>query len=138
MTENRPEPRIRESVLETVGWTPLVRLGGLNPHRARGVEVLAKLEGHNPLRSVKERIALAMIEAAERDGRLTPGKTVVESSSGNTGIGLAMVCAVKGVKLLITMSKKASVERRKMLRALGAELVLTSAEGGSDEAWDKA
>lgn len=137
-TENRPEPRVRESILETVGWTPLVRLRRVNPHAARGVEVLAKLEGHNPLGSVKERIALSMIEAAERDGRLRPGKVVVESSSGNTGIGLAMVCAVKGYKLLVTMSAKASVERRKMLRALGAELVLTSVEGGSDEAWDKA
>lgn len=136
--EDLLEPRVRASILETIGWTPLVRIGRLNPHAARGVEILAKLEGHNPLGSVKERIAVAMIEAAERDGRLTPGKTVVESSSGNTGIGLAMVCAVKGYKLLITMSKKASVERRKILRALGAEVVLTSVEGGSDEAWDKA
>ncbi|HVY60422.1 MAG TPA: pyridoxal-phosphate dependent enzyme, partial [Planctomycetota bacterium] len=85
MTESLPEPRIRGSILETVGWTPLVRINKLTPHRARGVEVLAKLEGHNPLGSVKERIALAMIEAAEADGRLRPGMTVVESSSGNTG-----------------------------------------------------
>lgn len=132
------EPRISESVLDVVGWTPLVRLRKLNPHRARGVEILAKLEGQNPLGSVKERIALAMVEAAERDGRLAPGKTIVESSSGNTGIGLAMVAAVKGYKLLLTMSEKQSVERRKILRALGAEVVLTSAAGGSDEAWDKA
>jgi cysteine synthase len=138
MTENLPEPRIRSSILETVGWTPLVRISKLNPHAARGVEILAKLEGHNPLGSVKERIALSMIEAAEREGRLRAGQTVVESSSGNTGIGLAMVCAVKGYKLLITMSAKASIERRKMLRALGAELVITSAEGGSDGAWDRA
>jgi cysteine synthase len=132
------EPCIRESVLDLVGRTPLVRINRLNPHRARGVEILAKLEGQNPCGSVKERIALAMVEAAEKDGRLTPGKVIVESSSGNTGIGLAMVCAVRGYKLLLTMSEKASIERRKMLRALGAELVLTSAEGGSDEAWDRA
>lgn len=138
MTENLPEPRVRESILETVGWTPLVRIRRLNPHRERGVEILAKMEGHNPLGSLKERIALAMIEAAERDGRLRPGKVVVESSSGNTGIGLAMVCAVKGYRLIVTMSAKQSVERRKILRALGAEVVLTSAEGGSDEAWARA
>jgi cysteinyl-tRNA synthetase len=132
------EPAIRESVLDLVGWTPLVRIRKINPHRARGVEILAKLEGHNPCGSVKERVALAMISAAERDGRLAPGKTIVESSSGNTGIGLAMVCAVKGYRLLLTMSAKQSVERRKMLQALGAEVVLTSAEGGSDEAWDRA
>jgi len=138
MTENLPEPRVRESILETVGATPLVRIRRLNPHRARGVEILAKLEGLNPLGSVKERIALAMVEAAEREGRLHPGMTVVESSSGNTGIGLAMVCAVKGYPLLVTMSEKASLERRKILRALGAEVVLTSREGGSDEAWDRA
>jgi cysteine synthase len=138
MTENLPEPRVRASILETVGWTPIVRISRLNPHRARGVEVLAKLEGHNPLGSVKERIALAMVEAAEAEGRLRPGMTVVESSSGNTGIGLAMVCAVKGYELVITMSKKASVERRQILRALGAEVVLTPAETGSDGAWDEA
>ncbi len=133
-----PEPTIRESVLDLVGGTPLVRIRKLNPHRGRGVEILAKLEGQNPCGSVKERIALAMVEAAERDGRLRPGKTIVESSSGNTGIGLAMVCAVKGYPLLLTMSAKQSVERRKMLRALGARVILTSAEGGSDEAWEKA
>lgn len=134
------EPCIRESILDVVGWTPLVRITKLNPHRARGVEILAKLEGQNPCGSVKERVALSMVLAAERDGRLTPGsgQTIVESSSGNTGIGLAMVCAVRGYRLLLTMSRKQSIERRKMLRALGAEIVLTSAEGGSDEAWDKA
>jgi cysteine synthase len=132
------EPRISESVLDLVGATPLVRIRRLNPHRARGVEVLAKLEGQNPLGSVKERIALAMVDAAEKDGRLRPGATIVESSSGNTGIGLAMVAAVRGYRLLLTMSEKQSVERRRILRALGAEVVLTSAAGGSDEAWAKA
>src|SRR5437773_1080658 len=133
-----PAPQIAESVLDLVGATPLVRLRKLNPHRARGVEVLAKLEGQNPLGSVKERIALAMVDAAERDGRLRSGATIVESSSGNTGIGLAMVAAVRGYKLVLTMSAKQSIERRKILRALGAEIVLTSVEGGSDEAWAKA
>src|SRR2546426_10450639 len=99
-------PEIAESVLDLVGGTPLVRIRKLNPHRARGVEVLAKLEGQNPLGSVKERIALSMIEAAERDGRLLPGATIVESSSGNTGIGLAMVAAVKGCKLLLPQHGK--------------------------------
>jgi cysteinyl-tRNA synthetase len=131
-------PDVRDSIVETIGATPLVRLGRTNPHRARGVEVLAKLEGMNPCGSVKERVAASMVEAAERDGRLVPGKVVVESSSGNTGIGLAMVCAARGYGLLITMSAKQSVERRKMLAALGAEIVLTSAAGGSDEAWDRA
>jgi S-sulfo-L-cysteine synthase (O-acetyl-L-serine-dependent) len=101
-----------------------------------GVDVLLKLEGFNPCGSVKERIALAMVEGAEREGKLRPGMTLVESSSGNTGIGLAMVAAVKGYPCLITMAKKVSVERRKMIRAFGAQLVLV--EGGSDEAWDKA
>jgi S-sulfo-L-cysteine synthase (O-acetyl-L-serine-dependent) len=125
-----------ELILETIGNTPLVRINRLspNPH----VTIYAKLEGFNPLGSVKERIALSMIEGAERDGVLTKEKVIVESSSGNTGIGLAMVGAVKGYKVLITMSERVSVERLQILRALGAEVVLTSAAGGSDEAWDKA
>jgi cysteine synthase len=102
------------------------------------VTIYAKLEGFNPLGSVKERIALSMIEGAERDGLLTKDKVIVESSSGNTGIGLAMVGAMKGYKVLVTMSERASTERVQMLRVLGAEVVLTSAAGGSDEAWDKA
>ncbi len=125
---------IKNSILETIGTTPLVRLR-LRPPGSK-VEILAKLEGFNPCGSVKERIAHAMVEGAERDGSLRPGMTLVESSSGNTGIGLAMVGAVKGYKVVVTMAKKVSVERRKMLKALGAELVLV--DGGSDEAWDKA
>lgn len=127
---------IGETIQETIGNTPLVQINRLNPNPR--VAMYAKLEGFNPLGSVKERIALSMIEGAEQDGTLTPDKVIVESSSGNTGIGLAMVGAVKGYKVLITMSKRVSVERVQMLQALGAELVLTSAEGGSDEAWDKA
>ena len=127
---------IGELIQDTIGNTPLVRINRLNPNP--NVTIYAKLEGYNPLGSVKERIALAMIEAAERDGLLTKDKIIVESSSGNTGIGLAMVGAVKGYKVLITMSEQVSVERRQMLKILGAEVVLTSAAGGSDEAWDKA
>ncbi len=133
-----PYGGVLDSILETIGGTPLVRIRRLNPHARRGIDILAKLEGFNPCGSVKERIAKSLLEAAERDGRLAPGKVVVESSSGNTGIGLAMACAAKGYGLVITMSEKQSVERRKMLRALGAEVVLTSAAGGSDEAWDRA
>jgi cysteinyl-tRNA synthetase len=125
---------IRQSILETIGRTPLVRIRRL--FQKPGVEILAKLELLNPLGSVKERIAAAMVEGLEREGKLRPGVTIVESSSGNTGIGLAMVCAVKGYRLLVTMSRNVSVERRAMLRALGAELVLV--DGGSDDAWDEA
>lgn len=125
---------IKNSILETIGNTPLVRINKI--FQKKGVQILAKIEGANPLGSVKERIALAMIEGAEKDGTLTKGKIIVESSSGNTGIGLAMVCIVKGYKLLITMSKNVSIERRKIMRSFGVELVLV--DGGSDDAWDKA
>src|SRR2546430_7870142 len=127
---------IGELILETIGNTPLVRINHLNPNP--NVTIYAKLEGFNPLGSVKERIALAMIEGAERDGGLTKDKVIVESSSGNTGIGLAMVGAMKGYKVLVTMSQRASVERLQMLKILGAEGVLTSAAGGSAGALDKA
>jgi cysteine synthase len=127
---------IGELILDTIGNTPLVRINRLNPNPH--VTIYAKLEGCNPLGSVKERIALSMIEGAERDGLLSKDKVIVESSSGNTGIGLAMIGAMKGYKVLTTMSERASVERVQMLKVLGAEVVLTSAAGGSDEAWDKA
>ena len=94
---------IKNSILETVGRTPLVRINKI--FRKPGVDILAKLEGFNPCGSVKERIAVSMLEGAERDGSLKPGMTLVESSSGNTGIGLAMAAAVKGYKCLITMAK---------------------------------
>lgn len=125
---------IRDSILDTIGGTPLIRLRAI--FRRPGVEILLKHEGFNPCGSVKERIALAMVEGAERDGSLRPGMTLVESSSGNTGIGLAMVAAVKGYPCLVTMSKRVSVERRQMIRAFGATLVLV--DGGSDAAWDEA
>ncbi|HXH28593.1 MAG TPA: cysteine synthase family protein, partial [Candidatus Polarisedimenticolia bacterium] len=127
---------ILDSILGTVGGTPLVRLARLLP--GAQAQILAKLEGFNPLGSVKERIALRIIEEAERRGELRPGMSILESSSGNTGIGLAMVGAVKGYPVVITMPRKVSVERRRILHALGATIVFTSAAGGSDEAWDLA
>jgi len=129
-------PRVCESILETVGNTPLVRIRRMNPEP--NAVILAKLEGFNPMGSVKERIALRIVEEAERRGELKPGMALLESSSGNTGIGLAMVGSVKGYPVVITMAQKVSVERRQILRALGAEIVFTSKDGGSDEAWDLA
>src|SRR4030095_16740544 len=104
---------IGELILETIGNPPLVRINHLNPNP--NVTIYAKLEGSNPLGSVKERIALAMIEGADGDGELTKDKVIVESSSGNTGIGVAMVGAMKGYKVLVTMSERASIERVQML-----------------------
>ncbi|HEX6260210.1 MAG TPA: cysteine synthase A [Woeseiaceae bacterium] len=118
-----------ENILDTIGNTPLVRLQKLAPP---GVNVYVKLESFNPMGSVKDRMARAVIEAAERSGELKPGQTVIEATSGNTGIGLAMVCAQKGYPLVVTMAESFSIERRKMLRFLGAKVVLTPAsEKGS-------
>src|SRR6058998_1942391 len=122
-----------DSILDTIGDTPLVRLRRMNPEP--GVVIYAKVEGFNPMGSVKERIALRIVEEAERRGDLKEGMTLLESSSGNTGIGLAMVGAVKGYRVVITMAQKVSIERRQILTALGAEIVFTAPEGGSDEAW---
>ncbi len=113
-----------DNILETIGNTPLVRLNKLVPH---GVNVFAKVEAFNPLGSVKDRMALAVIEQAERTGALQPGQTVIEATSGNTGIGLAMVCASKGYPLVVVMAENFSLERRKLLRFLGAKVVLTPA-----------
>jgi cysteine synthase len=113
-----------DNILQTIGNTPLVRLNKLAP---AGVHVHVKLESFNPLGSVKDRMALAVIEDAERRGVLKPGQTVIEATSGNTGIGLAMVCAQKGYPLVVTMAESFSVERRKLLRFLGARVVLTPA-----------
>ncbi|MEM9533175.1 MAG: cysteine synthase A [Pseudomonadota bacterium] len=115
---------IFNSILDTIGNTPLVKLERLSPP---GVNIWAKVESFNPMGSVKDRMALAMIEAAEQSGELKPGQTVIEATSGNTGIGLAMVCARKGYPLVVTMAESFSVERRKLLRFLGAKVVLTPA-----------
>jgi len=127
-TRLQREPGIAESVLDLIGATPLVRLNRVVPEGS--AEVLAKLESLNPAGSVKDRIALSMIEAAEREGLLKPGDTIVEPTSGNTGIGLAMVAAVKGYKLILTMPEDMSVERRRLLTRYGAQLVLTPAIEG--------
>ncbi len=127
---------IKQSIMETIGKTPIVKIQKLCPNP--NVTIWAKLEWYNPLGSVKERIALAMVEEALRDGRLSKDKIILESSSGNTGIGLAMVGAVKGYKVLIVMSEWVSIERRRMLEALGAEVVLTPTELGSDGSWQRA
>lgn len=113
-----------ENILQTIGNTPLVKLQKLAPP---GVNVYVKIEAFNPMGSVKDRMALAIIEHAERTGELRPGQTVIEATSGNTGIGLAMVCAQKGYPLVVTMAESFSIERRKLLRFLGAKVVLTPA-----------
>ncbi|MFA5941358.1 MAG: cysteine synthase A [Sinimarinibacterium sp.] len=111
-----------QSILETIGNTPVVRINRLAP---AGVNLFVKVEAFNPLGSVKDRLALGVIEAAEKSGQLQPGQTVVEATSGNTGIGLAMVCAAKGYPLVVTMAEQFSVERRRLMRFLGAKVVLT-------------
>jgi cysteine synthase len=112
------------NILETVGHTPVVRINKLCPP---GVNLYVKIEAFNPLGSVKDRLALGVIEDAEKSGRLKPGQTVIEATSGNTGIGLAMVCAAKGYPLVVTMADSFSIERRKLMRFLGAKVVLTPA-----------
>jgi cysteine synthase A len=119
---------INESILDTIGNTPMVRLRRVP--EAGSADVLAKVESFNPMSSIKDRIARAMVEDAERRGALRAGMVVVEPTSGNTGIGLAMVCAAKGYRLILTMPESMSVERRKLLKAMGAEIVLTPAAEG--------
>jgi cysteine synthase A len=126
-TAARASPPL-ESILETVGGTPVVRLARVVPSGA--AEVYAKLEALNPGGSVKDRVALAMIEAAEREGRLRPGARIVEPTSGNTGIGLALACAVKGYRLTLVMPDSTALEHRQALEAYGAEILLTPAEDG--------
>src|SRR3954463_8645373 len=114
--------RLFDSVLDTVGDTPCIRVNNIAPKHVR---IYVKAEAFNPAASVKDRLALNIIEAAERSGTLEPGQTVVEATSGNTGIGLAMVCAQKGYPLVVTMADSFSIERRKLMRILGAKVVLT-------------
>jgi cysteine synthase A len=113
-----------QSIVETIGNTPVVRINRLAP---QGVNLFVKIEAFNPLGSVKDRLALGVIEAAEKSGELKAGQTVIEATSGNTGIGLAMVCAAKGYPLVITMAEPFSVERRKLMRFLGAKVIITPA-----------
>ena len=115
-----------DNILGTVGNTPVVRINRLAP---QGVNLFVKIVAFNPLGSVKDRLALGVIEAAEQSGELKPAQTVIEATSGNTGIGLAMVCASKGYPLVVTMAEQFSVERRKLMRFLGAKVVLTPAAG---------
>jgi cysteine synthase A len=128
--------KIYEDITQTIGNTPLVKLKRLIP--TNKAQILVKLENFNPMSSVKDRIALSMIEDAEKRGKLKPGGLIIEPTSGNTGVGLAMVAAVKGYKLIITMPETMSIERRMILEFLGAEIVLTSGITGMTGAVEKA
>jgi cysteine synthase B len=134
MAPTLPPPA--ESILDLIGATPMVRIRNLNPNPR--VKIYAKLEGFNPTGSIKDRIALKMIEQAEREGALRPGKTLIEPTSGNTGIGLAMIGTVKGYAVEIVMSEAVSIERRKMIQAFGATVTLTDPTKGTDGAIIKA
>ena len=130
--------RVYDDIVDAIGATPLVRLKNLAALEGVKAEILGKCEFFNPLGSVKDRIGMAMIDAAEKDGRIKPGTTLVEPTSGNTGIALAFVAAAKGYRLILTMPESMSLERRKMLLLLGAELELTPAEKGMKGAITKA
>jgi cysteine synthase B len=123
------------NVLELIGNTPIVKINRLNPNK--NVNIFAKLEGQNPGGSIKDRIALKMLEQAEKEGKLTKGKTIIEATSGNTGIAIAMIAAVKGYKVEIVMSDAVSVERQKMIAAFGAKITLTDGKLGTDGAIKK-
>jgi len=127
---------VKESLLDTIGQTPLIKVNRLNPNPR--VTLAVKLEGTNPGGSIKDRIAYYMITMAEKKGQLTKDKIILEPTSGNTGIGLALVAAVKGYRLLVTMSEWMSEERRRMIEAFGAEILLTPGEKGTDGAIEKA
>lgn len=123
---------MNNSILDTVGNTPLVRINNMNTNK--GAEIYAKLEGFNPTGSIKDRIALKMIEQAELEGKLKRGMNIIEATSGNTGIGLAMIGAVKGYGVTIVMSEAVSFERRRMIEAFGGKIILTPADKGTDGA----
>ncbi|OGI28070.1 MAG: cysteine synthase B [Candidatus Moranbacteria bacterium RIFOXYB1_FULL_43_19] len=123
------------NILELIGNTPIVRINKLNPNK--NIDILAKLEGQNPGGSIKDRIALKMLEQAEKEGKLSKGRTIIEATSGNTGIAIAMIAAVKGYKVEIVMSDAVSVERRKMIAAFGAKITLTDGKLGTDGAIKK-
>lgn len=133
-----PRGRTYDSILETIGHTPLVRLHRIAENAGALATIYAKLEFFNPLSSVKDRIALSMIETAEREGKINTDSVLVEPTSGNTGIALAFVCAAKGYKLVLTMPESMSLERRKMLKFMGAQLELTPASKGMRGAIEKA
>ncbi len=133
-----PRGTIYDDITQTIGGTPLVRLSKFAKNAGVDAVILGKLEFFNPINSVKDRIGVGMIDALEKSGDLKPGGTLIEPTSGNTGIALAFVCAARGYKLILTMPESMSVERRKMLALLGAELVLTPAELGMQGAIDRA
>jgi cysteine synthase A len=137
-TAIEPRGRIFDSITGTIGATPLVRVSKLAAAAGAKAEILAKLEFFNPLGSIKDRIGAAMVAAMEDAGKIVPGGTLIEPTSGNTGIALAFVCAAKGYRLILVMPESMSLERRKMLKLLGAELVLTPAEQGMRGAIRKA
>ena len=126
---------IYKDILQTVGNTPVIKIKNLAPEN---IDLYVKAEYFNPASSVKDRLALNIIETAEKDGSLKPGQTVVEATSGNTGIGLAFICASKNYPCVITMPESASIERRKMMRFLGAKVILTPAEEAGSGAYNKA
>ena len=128
--------KLYENILETIGNTPLVKINHLNPNP--DVAIYAKVEGFNPSGSIKDRIALSMIQQAEQEGKLTPGKTIIEPTSGNTGVSLGMIGSLLGYGVEIVMSDNVSVERRKMIAAFGARLTLTPGRHGTDGAIHKA
>lgn len=123
---------IKNNILDTIGNTPMVRINRLNPNP--NVNIFAKIEGFNPTGSIKDRIAVKMISDAEKDGRLRPGQTIIEPTSGNTGIGLAIIGIAKGYPVEIVMSEAVSMERQKIIRSLGGTVILTPAEEGTDGA----
>ncbi|WP_425046107.1 cysteine synthase A [Primorskyibacter sp. S87] len=130
--------RVYNSILETIGNTPLVRLGRTADEAKCQAEVLVKMECFNPISSVKDRIAVSMLEAMEADGTIGPGSVIVEPTSGNTGIGLAFACAAKGYRCILTMPDSFSIERRKLMKFFGAELSLTPREKGINGAIERA